>query len=105
MDVKVIYDTPFSIERPQIQGGILIPDAYKLPNHLVKKTHSINEYGSQDSISLLSIPWKIYIAFDNDKNFQLSEETIQKLLSVGKSIASKDKTTPFKIILEYNGST
>jgi hypothetical protein len=104
MNVKAIYESPSSTERLQIHGGILLPDPYKLPNHPVKRTHSITEYGSQDSISLLSIPWKIYIACDDDKNFQLSEEAIQKLHSVGKSIA-KDKPTPFKIILEYNGST
>jgi hypothetical protein len=75
---------------------------HNFSGHLVKRVSSNDEGGS---ISLLSYPWKIYVACDKDKNFQLSEETIQELLAIGKTIASKDRTMPFKIILEYNGST
>jgi hypothetical protein len=52
---------------------------------------------------LAYIPWKIYTACPNDKNFQLSEKNIQEILRIGKNIASKDKNMPFKLILEYEG--
>lgn len=100
MNVKAIYEKPILTEGLQLWGGILYP--HNFSGHLVKHVSSNDEGGS---ISLLSYPWKIYVACDKDKNFQLSEETIQELLAIGKTIASKDRTMPFKIILEYNGST
>jgi hypothetical protein len=99
MDVKAIYETPFRTEEPLLRGGIMFThDSF--PNHLIKSVARDDD--SQGSISLHSIPWKIYTACDN-KSFQLSEQTIQKLLTIGKTIASKHKKVPFKIILDYNG--
>ena len=100
MDVKAIYETPFSAEALELRGGIMLThDSF--PNHLIRSV-ARNDDDSQGSITLLSIPWKIYTACNN-KSFRLSEHTIQKLLSIGKTIASKHKKVPFKIILEYNG--
>jgi hypothetical protein len=102
MDVEAVYETPTPMDSLHLSGGILLPDNF--PNYLVNRIDHYNHDGLQNSISLLSIPWKIYIACDKDKNFQLSEPTIQELLDVGKTIASKDKSMSFKISLEYNGS-
>jgi hypothetical protein len=102
MDVEAVYETPTPMDSLHLSGGILLPDNF--PNHLVNRINHYIHDGLQNSISLLSIPWKIYIACDKDKNFQLSEPTIQELLDVGKTIASKDKSMSFKISLEYNGS-
>ena len=70
---------------------------------MIKGVAHNDEGRLQKSVSLLSIPWKIYTARDSDKNFQLSEQTIQEPLTIGKTVASKNETMPFKIILEYNG--
>jgi hypothetical protein len=102
MDVKAIYETPFPAEGLQLRGGIMFTHN-NFPNYLIKSV-ARDDDDLQGSISLLSIPWKIYTACDS-KSFQLSEQTIQKLLSIGKTIASKQKKVPFKIILEYNGLT
>jgi hypothetical protein len=83
MDVEAVYETQSPTPGLQLSGGFL------LPNHLVNRIDHNDLDGLQNSISLLSIPWKIYIAGDKDKNFQLSEQTIQELLGVGKTIASK----------------
>jgi hypothetical protein len=102
MDVEAVYETPTPMDSLHLRGGFLLPDNF--PNYLVNRIDHYNPDGLQNSISLLSIPWKIYIACDKDKNFQLSEQTIQELLSVGKTIASKDKSMSFKISREYDGS-
>lgn len=101
-NVEAVYETPFPTDGLQLSGGILFPDNF--PDHLVNRIDHYNHIGLQNSISLLSIPWKIYIACDKDKNFQLSEQAIQELLGVGKTIASNEKSMSFKIILEYDGS-
>jgi hypothetical protein len=101
MDVKAIYETPFA-EEPLLRGGIMFTHD-SVPNHLIKSV-ARDDDDLQGSISLLSVPWKIYTACEK-KNFQLSEETVQKLLTIGKTIASKNKKVPFKVILEYNGLT
>ena len=100
MNVETVYETPSPTDGLQLSGGILYPDNF--PDHLVNRIDHYNHDDLQNSISLLSIPWKIYIACDKDKNFQLPEQAIQELLGVGKTIASNDKSMSFKIILEYN---
>ena len=45
----------------------------------------------------------IYTTHLEDKSFHLREEDIQQLQQFGNNIASRDKTTPFKITLEYKG--
>jgi hypothetical protein len=95
------YEKRLVSEGLQISGGFYLCDSCS--NHLVGSIDYNDDCGLQNYI-LLSIPWKIYIASNNDKNLQLSEPVIQKLLGIGKTIALKDKTMPFKIILEYGGS-
>ena len=45
----------------------------------------------------------IYTTHLDDKSFHLREEDIQQLQHFGNSIASRDKTMPFEITLEYKG--
>jgi hypothetical protein len=45
----------------------------------------------------------VYITHPEDKSFHLREEDIQQLQHFGNIIASRDKTIPFKITLEYKG--
>jgi len=60
-----------------------------------------------NSPALISYPWSIYTSSPNKTynriSFRLDEESIQQLLLLGKAVASKDKTIPFKITLEYEG--
>jgi hypothetical protein len=45
----------------------------------------------------------IYTTHPKDKRFHLREEDIQQLQHLGDIIASRDKTMPFKVILDYKG--
>jgi hypothetical protein len=45
----------------------------------------------------------IYTTHPEDKSFHLREEDIQQLQHFGNIIASRDKTTPFEVTLEYKG--
>jgi hypothetical protein len=45
----------------------------------------------------------IYTTHPEDKRFHLREEDIQQLQHFGDIIASRDKTTPSKITLDYKG--
>jgi hypothetical protein len=47
----------------------------------------------------------IYTNYPKDKRFRLNDEDIQQLQLLGKAIASRDKSKPFKVILEYMGDT
>lgn len=47
----------------------------------------------------------IYTNYPEGKRFRLIDEDIQQLQLLGKAIASRDKSTPFKVILEYMGDT
>jgi hypothetical protein len=103
MDIKTVCQTD---EGLLLSGGILVPKNF--PNCLVKMLdynyHNYNT-GSQNSISLFSIPWNIYVDCDYEGNFKLPEPTIQKLLGIGKTIALKKPKMPFRITLEYSGPT
>jgi hypothetical protein len=45
----------------------------------------------------------IYTTHPEDKSFDLREEDIRQLQQFGNIVASRDKTMPFKITLEYKG--
>jgi hypothetical protein len=86
----------------KITGGLVIPDNFS--KDMVRNFDSEPVDASlQNTIPLFLSPWKIYAACDKDKDFHLPEQKIQELLHIGKTIASKDRTMPFKIILEYEG--
>ena len=86
----------------KITGGLVIPDNFSkdLVHNFDSKPVDSN---LQNTIPPFLSPWKIYTVCDKDKNFHLPEQKIQELLHIGKTIASKDRTMPFKIILEYEG--
>jgi hypothetical protein len=85
---------PLFPEELLLGGGFLIPD-----------DSNLDDFDLQNTVPLFFFPWKIYAASDKGKNFHLTEQDVQELLRIGKTIASKDKTRRFKIILEYEGSS
>ena len=101
--VRSDYVKPLIHEGLLIEGGLAIPNNFN--QDLVQNVDSNLVADLQNNTLLFLSPWKIYIACDKDKNFHLSEQKVQELLRIRKTIASKDRTMPFKIILEYEGSS
>jgi hypothetical protein len=73
---------------------------YIRTNYLYEKAKNNNKKSRNNNPILISDPWYI----SSDDNLKLKEDNIQLLLSLGKKIASKDPTRPFKISLEYQGT-
>jgi hypothetical protein len=79
---------------------------YKKSSHLYKRQgHILSTHNLEDSSALTLDVWNINITSPKDDNLKLKEDHMQKLLELGKGIASKDPTKPFRIILEYKGTS
>jgi hypothetical protein len=48
-------------------------------------------------------PWSIHLIRPKNKNILVNEESLERLLSIGKDIISSDPTMPLGIAIEYNG--
>jgi hypothetical protein len=71
---------------------------YRNTNHLYKKDIS------KDETAFVSDKWNISAAVPNGYR-NLDDESIHRLLKVGKKIASNDLTKPFKLTIEYRGDS
>jgi hypothetical protein len=71
---------------------------YRKTNYLYKKDIS------NDETVIASDKWNISASVPNGYR-NLDEESLQRLLKVGKKIASNDRTKPFKITIEYRGDS
>jgi hypothetical protein len=71
--------------------------AFKVTEHLrIAKDMTVSPV-------LVTDPWSIYLIRPKNKNILVNEESLEKLLSIGKSIISSDPTMPLGIAIEYNG--
>ena len=52
---------------------------------------------------LITDPWSVYMIKSKNKNIVVTEHSLERLLSIGKSMASSDPTMPFGIAIEYKG--
>ena len=52
---------------------------------------------------LVTDPWTIHLIRPKNKNIRVNEESLERLLSIGKDIISSDPTMPLGIAIEYNG--
>jgi hypothetical protein len=66
-------------------------------------TSDDEEFIRKSTAAYTSNSLNIYISCQEDKMFSLKDDDIQQLQILGKDISSRDKTKPFKIILEYKG--
>ena len=79
---------------------------YKKTNFLYRDTSNKDlNYNEKKYSVFASDPWNISIMSPNDNDdMRLKEETVQQLLTIGKDIASKIPTRPFRLIVEYQRS-
>jgi hypothetical protein len=91
-----------NIVRTEDKGGLVFFE-YKRVSPTEEKGYNEPRCKMNNSPALISYPWVIHTSSPNNESFRLDEESIQQLLLLGKAIASKDKTMPFKITLEYEG--
>lgn len=72
---------------------------YKKTKYLYKRDNI-----SKNETIFSSDKWNLYASMPNG-SMKLSEESIRKLVKVGKEIASKDPAKPYKITIEYHGDS
>jgi hypothetical protein len=79
------------------------PLTYSSPGYetFISKDDDIRKSTAIYTSNLLNI----YTNYPEDKNLRLKEDDIQQLLFLGKAIASRDRSKPFKLIVEYKGDT
>ena len=53
---------------------------------------------------LITDPWSVYMIKPKNKNILVTEHSLERLLSIGKSMAASDPTMPFGIAIEVQGS-
>jgi hypothetical protein len=78
-----------------------LPDGYGA--HGIYFAQDEDNLGKSAAAVYTSNTLNVYITHPEDKSFHLREEDIQQLQHFGNIIASRDKTIPFKITLEYKG--
>jgi hypothetical protein len=71
---------------------------YRKTNYLYKKDIS------KDETVYVDDKWNISASVPNGYR-NLDDESLYRLLKVGKKIASNDRTKPFKITIEYRGDS
>jgi hypothetical protein len=52
---------------------------------------------------LITDPWSVYMIKPKNRSILVTEDNLERLLSIGKSMASSDSTMSFGIVIEYKG--
>ena len=77
---------------PFMKGRLLCPHLWEQNEYAFEKDMTVSPV-------LITDPWSVYMIKPKNKNIVVTEHSLERLLSIVKSMASSDPTMPFGIAI------